>query len=171
MDLLHLKLVEGFCIVSSDSDYTGLAHRIREEGLFIMGIGKRHTPEAFIKACESFTYSEILPTRPSLPAATSSNDSTSSSSSDPAASLKPLAVDYALVNRAFRIAMNVDTGKTYLAHFASELRKLDPSFDHRNFGFSTLRKFCESGAMKAKYELTMLKGGMLIEEKQLPSDN
>ena len=56
MDLLHAKLVDGFCIVSSDSDYTGLAHRIREEGMFIMGIGKSHTPEAFVKACENFTF-------------------------------------------------------------------------------------------------------------------
>ena len=60
MDLLHSKLVDGFCIVSSDSDYTGLAHRIREEGMFIMGIGKSHTPEAFVKSCENFTFSEIL---------------------------------------------------------------------------------------------------------------
>ena len=52
MDLLHAKLVDGFCIVSSDSDYTGLAHRIREEGMFIMGFGKSLTPEAFVKACE-----------------------------------------------------------------------------------------------------------------------
>lgn len=60
MDILHSELVDGFCIVSSDSDYTGLAHRIREQGLFVMGIGKGHTPEAFVKSCESFTYTEIL---------------------------------------------------------------------------------------------------------------
>src|SRR5258708_7105079 len=60
MDIMHHKLADGFCIVSSDSDYTGIAHRIREEGLFVMGIGKSHTPEAFVKACESFTYTEIL---------------------------------------------------------------------------------------------------------------
>src|ERR1035437_4056412 len=60
MDILYSKTVEGFCIVSSDSDYTGIAHRIREEGLFVMGIGKSHTPEAFVKACEKFTYTEIL---------------------------------------------------------------------------------------------------------------
>ena len=60
MDLLHGKLVDGFCIVSSDSDYTGLAHRIREEGLFVMGIGQEHTPSAFVKACERFTFVEVL---------------------------------------------------------------------------------------------------------------
>src|SRR4051812_13064293 len=63
MDVLHAKLVDGFCIVSSDSDYTGIAHRIREEGLFVMGIGKSHTPEAFVKACENFTFTEILAPR------------------------------------------------------------------------------------------------------------
>src|SRR5687767_2390441 len=60
MDIMHSKLVDGFCIVSSDSDYTGIAHRVREEGLFVMGIGKSHTPIAFVKACENFTYTEIL---------------------------------------------------------------------------------------------------------------
>src|SRR4051812_39521834 len=60
MDIMHSKLVDGFCIVSSDSDYTGIAHRVREEGLFVMGIGKSHTPEAFVKACENFIYTEIL---------------------------------------------------------------------------------------------------------------
>jgi uncharacterized LabA/DUF88 family protein len=60
MDIMHHKLADGFCIVSSNSDYTGIAHRIREEGLFLMGIGKSHTAEAFVKACESFTYTEIL---------------------------------------------------------------------------------------------------------------
>ena len=60
MDVLHSGLVNGFCIVSSDSDYTGLAHRIREEGIFVMGIGQAKTPEAFVKACEIFIYTENL---------------------------------------------------------------------------------------------------------------
>ena len=53
MDLLHFKTVDAFCIVSSDSDYTGLAHRIREDGLDIIGVGKSHTPEAFKKSLHS----------------------------------------------------------------------------------------------------------------------
>src|SRR3954470_21424528 len=60
MDILHDELVDGFCIVSSDSDYTGLAKRIREEGIFVMGIGEKKTPNAFVKSCEIFTYSENL---------------------------------------------------------------------------------------------------------------
>lgn len=60
MDILHAKNCDGFCIVSSDSDYTGLAKRIREEGLFVMGIGERKTPVAFVQSCEIFTFSENL---------------------------------------------------------------------------------------------------------------
>src|ERR1043165_6681458 len=60
MDVLHDGLVDGFCIVSSDSDYTGLAKRIREEGIFVMGIGEKKTPNAFVKSCEIFTYVENL---------------------------------------------------------------------------------------------------------------
>src|SRR6476646_3467723 len=60
MDILHDQLVDGFCIVSSDSDYTGLAKRIREEGIFVMGIGEKKTPNAFVKSCEIFTFVENL---------------------------------------------------------------------------------------------------------------
>src|SRR6185312_9091004 len=60
MDILHARQVDGFCIVSSDSDYTGLAKRIREEGVFVMGIGEKKTPNAFVKSCEIFTYVENL---------------------------------------------------------------------------------------------------------------
>ena len=60
MDLLHSGTVEGFCIVSSDSDYTRLATRIREQGLFVMGIGRSDTPKAFVNACEIFVYTENL---------------------------------------------------------------------------------------------------------------
>src|SRR6185295_1164063 len=60
MDILHDNLVDGFCIVSSDSDYTGLAKRIREDGVFVMGIGEKKTPNAFVKSCEIFTNVENL---------------------------------------------------------------------------------------------------------------
>jgi hypothetical protein len=64
MDILHRKLVDGFAIVSSDSDYTRLATRIREEGMFVMGIGQKKTPKAFVNACDIFIYTEnIAPPR------------------------------------------------------------------------------------------------------------
>ena len=60
MDLLHSNKVDGFAIVSSDSDFTRLATRIREEGLFVMGIGRRNSTQAFVNACEVFVYTEII---------------------------------------------------------------------------------------------------------------
>jgi len=60
MDILHSDQVDGFCLVSSDSDYTRLATRIREMGYFVLGIGKQTTPKAFINACNVFIYTEIL---------------------------------------------------------------------------------------------------------------
>src|SRR6188474_483471 len=60
MDILHSGVVEGFCLVSSDSDYTRLATRIREAGVFVMGIGEKKTPKAFVNACDLFVYTENL---------------------------------------------------------------------------------------------------------------
>src|SRR5574339_1015078 len=60
MDLLHSGVVDGFCLVSSDSDYTRLATRIRETGIFVMGIGEKKTPKAFVNACDLFVYTENL---------------------------------------------------------------------------------------------------------------
>src|SRR5687768_2430475 len=64
MDLLHLGSVDGFCLVSSDSDFTRLATRLREAGLVGYGFGERKTPEAFVAACDKFIYTEILKPEP-----------------------------------------------------------------------------------------------------------
>jgi len=66
MDILHDDSVEGFCIVSSDSDYTRLATRIRESGVFVMGVGKSITPKAFVNACNIFIYTENLTPKESI---------------------------------------------------------------------------------------------------------
>src|SRR5512147_1249066 len=60
MDLLHSGVVDGFCLVSSDSDYTRLATRIRESGVFVMGMGAKKTPKPFVNACDVFVYTENL---------------------------------------------------------------------------------------------------------------
>ena len=60
MDILHSGTVQGFCIVSSDGDFTALCMRIREDGLFVMGVGRRQTPNSFVMACEEFLYEEDL---------------------------------------------------------------------------------------------------------------
>jgi uncharacterized LabA/DUF88 family protein len=71
MDLLHSDVVDGFCLVSSDSDYTRLATRIRESGVFVMGIGEKKTPKPFVNACDVFVYTSNLVTehKPVRPAA------------------------------------------------------------------------------------------------------
>jgi uncharacterized LabA/DUF88 family protein len=167
MDLLHSKLVDGFCIVSSDSDYTGLAHRIREEGLFIMGIGRAHTPEAFVKSCESFTFAEILlstitPSGTQQEASKvnkkgkySSKKTKAGTAAAVTASVvmeaeKPQSlptgqpIDLDKVRRAFSIAVNIDNGQAMLSRVSETLRTQDPTFDPRNFGFSSFRKFCDA---------------------------
>lgn len=63
-DVLHIGRVDGFCLVSSDSDFTRLATRIREAGLVVYGFGERKTPEPFVAACDKFIYTEILRTEP-----------------------------------------------------------------------------------------------------------
>jgi uncharacterized LabA/DUF88 family protein len=60
MDILHARVVDGLCLVSSDSDYTRLATRIRETGIFVMGIGEKKTPKPFVNACDVFVYTENL---------------------------------------------------------------------------------------------------------------
>src|SRR5512142_1217597 len=60
MDILHTNVVDAFCLVSSDSDYTRLATRIRETGIFVMGIGEKKTPKPFVNACDVFVYTENL---------------------------------------------------------------------------------------------------------------
>lgn len=140
MDILHSKSVEGFCIVSSDSDYTGLAKRIREEGLFVMGIGRKITPIAFVNSCELFTFSENLLTTDEGPQNQESEPinkegNKNNSSTAPAKSYQKIDVD--LIDKAFEISIN-DDEEAYISTVGLSLRKIDPSFDPRTYGFKTL---------------------------------
>lgn len=130
MDILHAGLVDGFCIVSSDSDYTGLAKRIREDGVFVMGIGEEKTPEAFVKSCEIFTYVENL----------ESKTETTEKKTKTKTRKKEANVNKKLVNRAFDMSLN-EGNEAYISTVGSNLRKLDPSFDVRTYGCKTLTQF------------------------------
>ena len=134
MDILHSKSVEGFCIVSSDSDYTGLAKRIREEGMFVMGIGRRITPKAFVKSCEIFTYAENL--------SSGNGDSIKKSKSndegnDPDHEIEKDELDINLIKKAYDIASDEDD-EVHVSKIGAALRKIDPSFDPRSYGFKNL---------------------------------
>jgi len=123
MDLLHTGDLNGFCLVSSDSDFTPLAARIRESGLVVYGFGERKTPEAFVKACDKFIYTDIL--KP--PAAKTAKTKAKSKSPSPKKKLVE-AVDKAAA----------DDGWANLGTVGTMLLKNDPSFDSRNYGFRKL---------------------------------
>jgi hypothetical protein len=131
MDILHDGVVDGFCIVSSDSDYTGLAKRIREEGVFVMGIGEKKTPTAFVHSCELFTYCETIEPGRSQPE-TKASAGNKAKNND-----KKTAIDRALIDKAFDMSVN-DDDTAFISLIGTNLRKLDPSFDSRTYGFRNL---------------------------------
>lgn len=121
MDLLHGGRVDGFCLVSSDSDFTRLATRIREAGLSVYGFGEKKTPKPFVAACDKFIYTEILgKPSPGTPI-----------EAPVQAPLKPL------LSSAIAAATQED-GWAFLGAVGGWLLKSDPSFDSRNFGFRKL---------------------------------
>jgi uncharacterized LabA/DUF88 family protein len=135
MDILHSHLVDGFCIVSSDSDYTRLATRVREMGFFVMGIGKRTTPRAFVNACNVFIYTENLSPREAKKRAKSSSKKAEGKEEreDKDRKLDPVP----LLKGAFDMAVHED-GWANLGEIGFYLRQLDPSFDPRTYGFKQL---------------------------------
>ena len=134
MDILHDKIVDGFCIVSSDSDYTGLAKRIREEGVFVMGIGEKKTPNAFIQSCEVFTFTENITQNEEL---NQTKDKSANKTN------KAVKIDTTLINKAYEMSIN-DSDQAYVSTLGSNLIKLDPSFDTRAHGFKTLTQLASS---------------------------
>jgi hypothetical protein len=126
MDLLHSSDVDGFCIVSSDSDYTRLATRIREEGLFVIGVGEKKTPEAFTNACNQFVYCENL--TDTQKGGKKQNEAEESSVPDPTP----------LLLQAFETIVK-DEEWVHLSAMGLVLHKLDPAFDSRTYGHKKLQ--------------------------------
>lgn len=130
MDLLYTRRFGGFCIVSSDSDFTRLASRIREEGVRVYGFGERKTPEAFRNACDRFTYLDVIEETdvPSAEAATTRAASAS------------LRGDTKLVS-GLRTAVATAAGEDLWANLATVghlVRAQQPDFDSRNWGYAKL---------------------------------
>jgi uncharacterized LabA/DUF88 family protein len=143
MDILHSKNAEGFCIVSSDSDYTGLAKRIREEGLFVMGIGQKKTPSAFVQSCEIFTFTENLIVEPkAIPVAKKKANKKEIEIVVKDTDVTPK-INLSIIDKAFDISANEDD-EAYIANIGTNLRKISPSFDSRTYGFRNLTKLFES---------------------------
>ncbi|BDV31256.1 NYN domain-containing protein [Microbacterium terricola] len=130
MDLLYTRRFSGFCIVSSDSDFTRLATRIREDGVTVYGFGERKTPEAFRNACDSFTYLDVLEEADAGPAATPL-------ARTPTPALRQ---DTKLV-AGLRSCVSTATGEDGWANLGPVgglMRKQQPDFDPRNWGYAKL---------------------------------
>ena len=131
MDLLHSGTVDAFCLVSSDSDYTRLATRIREKGFFVMGIGQKKTPRAFVNACDVIVYTEnLVPPKPQKKRTSRKKDTT-----EPKEPPSPDATP--LLKQAFGYAVQED-GWAFLGTMGHHLRQLDPGFDARTYGHGQL---------------------------------
>jgi len=128
MDLLYTNNFNGFCIVSSDSDFTKLASRIRESGLLVYGFGERKTPSAFVSACDKFIYTEVLRAK------------TDESEAIVKKSSKELKQDTKLVSllRNAVEASSDESGWAHLAPVGGNIAKQSPEFDPRNYGYSKL---------------------------------
>lgn len=145
MDLLYTRRFDGFCLISSDSDFTGLALRIREEGLTVLGFGEKKTPEAFRNACHKFVFTEVL--RPVSNVAESESAIEASGKDAKAAGAatqakngsrsEQQAFPTAFVLEALDKASD-DTGWAHLGTFGSYLTKIQPDFDSRLYGFKKL---------------------------------
>jgi uncharacterized LabA/DUF88 family protein len=128
MDLLHSGLFEGFCLVSSDSDFTRLASRIREQGVDVYGFGEHKTAESFRQACRRFIYTENLGATPPAPA---------SGEPAPARRLQPPAEAVPLLRQVIA-QMDDEDGWVQLGGVGQQLGNLAPDFDPRTYGSAKL---------------------------------
>lgn len=152
MDLLYTRKFDGFCLITSDSDFTGLAMRLREEGLMVFGFGEQKTPDAFRNACHKFIFTEVLRTQasPEAPASIKVKGgkkkvatlAQQTATAQPAVTFPKKFVLTALEQSAD------DAGWAGLGAFGSYLTKLQPDFDPRLYGYRKL-----SELVKAKTDL------------------
>ncbi len=127
MDLLYTEKLDGFCIVSSDSDFTRLACRIREAGLIVYGFGENKTPKPFVGACDKFIYTEIL--QEDTAVAITVKPATNAVKSD--------AKLVKLLRNAVEDSTDED-GWAYLGSVGQKIANQAPEFDPRNYGFKKL---------------------------------
>jgi len=144
MDILYSEKVDGFCIVSSDSDFTRLATRLREAGMKVIGIGERKTPSAFIAACDKFIYIEII----NAPVKNSDQFTNELHKDDVIEQEHRSSLD--IGNDIIRLISDSvndvadDNGWAFLADVGNLISKKQPDFDARNYGFSKLTPLVKS---------------------------
>ena len=166
MDILYSGNVEGFCLVSSDSDFTKLAQRLRESGMFVLGMGEQKTPSSFRVACDAFKILEVISQNeddisPAIPAVSESSARYGYGASQDEAITSKAEIERT-VSRV--LTENNDHGKnTTLSEIGSILQKKFSEFDVRNYGYSKLSTFLES-----MNDIEVLKTGhnYLVKERQ-----
>ena len=149
MDLLYTSNFNGFCIVSSDSDFTKLASRIRESGLLVYGFGEQKTPSAFVSACDKFIYTEVLRAKTDESKAIIKKTSTELKQDTKLVSLLRNAVE----------ASSDESGWAQLGPVGSNIAKQSPEFDPRNYGYGKLGELVSAAKI------------FDIEERQIGSTN
>jgi NYN domain/OST-HTH/LOTUS domain len=138
MDLLYSRRLDGFCLVTSDSDFTGLALRLREEGLVVYGFGEEKTPEAFRNACQKFFLTEILrPTSQKLMRQDSSKSVDDLTPMLPAGAKAGQDIPASFLMEALSRSED-ESGWSNLGTFGSYLQKIQPDFDTRLYGYKKL---------------------------------
>jgi len=138
MDILYSKDVDGFCLVSSDSDFTRLATRLREAGKIVYGIGEKKTPDPFIVACDRFIYLEILK---KVSDSDATNKQKPESSKPRIDKITSVVID--LISTTISDVED-DEGWAFLGEVGSLLQKKQPNFDPRNYGFQKLTPLIKS---------------------------
>lgn len=155
MDILHSDKVDGFCLVSSDSDFTRLATRLREAGMLVVGIGEKKTPNPFIASCDKFIYIEIIAQTPRKATKSSSlsqpTTTTSAAVIPPAIEVDKIDDELVKLLKATIDDLADDNGWTFLADLGNLLIKKKPDFDSRNYGFSKLTPLIKS--LKKHFEI------------------
>ena len=137
MDILYSEKVSGFCLVSSDSDFTRLATRLREAGMQVIGIGEKKTPNPFIVACDKFIYIEILKSQ------TEKRDDNVEKGAEKSNVDKITWKEINLISTTISDSSDED-GWAFLGDVGSLLQKKQPNFDSRNYGFEKLTPLIKS---------------------------
>ncbi|MCQ2030189.1 NYN domain-containing protein [Stutzerimonas zhaodongensis] len=182
MDLLYTRRFDGFCLVSSDSDFTRLAARIREEGLTVYGFGEQKTPSPFVSACDKFIYTEIL--RADAPK--SSQEPPSNGDKAPAlapvekseeeakapdknAEVKAQKVPVDFIAKVLSDIADDEDDWVHLGELGSNISKLRPAFDPRLYGFKKLSDLIKSQPKRFELEArgTTSTGGKALYARSL----
>jgi hypothetical protein len=147
MDILHSGVVDGFCLVSSDSDYTRLATRIRETGVFVMGIGEKKTPKPFVNACDLFVYTEnLIEVKKAAQQRRAPSRAKKSTAEEEKEEPDPMPV----LSQAFEMAVGQD-GWARLDVMGNAIYQVDPGFDPRTYGHKQLSRMLNK--LKDRFEM------------------